>query len=292
METEKIVKAGKIASEVKAWIKPKIKRGMPLLEIAELIENKIHSLKGSPAFPVNLSIDEYAAHYTPTYDDETEAKGLLKVDFGVEIDGWIADNSFSIDLEDSNLNKNLIKATEEALNEAEENLSSEATFSKIGSVIEEKIKSYGFNPVVNLSGHSIDQYDIHAGLTVPNVDNNSNNIFDEGLYAIEPFATNGKGFVRDGKKGNIFILEKSRNTRDSLGREILEFVKDNYGSLPFASRWIVKAFGNRALFSLQQLENEGILHHYNILTEEKGKVVSQAENTFLIEKDKVINTTE
>lgn len=291
MDKKKIIKAGEITSEVKKWIRPKIKKGMPLLEIAELIEKEIIKLGGFPAFPVNLSINEYAAHYTPSHDDETLAHGLLKVDFGVEVDGWLADNSFSVDLENSSLNKNLIKASEEALKNAEEILSPETSFREVGKVIEKTIHEYGFNPVANLSGHSMEQYDLHAGITVPNVDNSSENTFEEGLYAIEPFVTDGKGYVHDGRKGNIFVLQEEKNTRLPLAREILEFIKDNYGYLPFASRWIVKVFGTRSLLALNQLEREGILHHYAILTEEKGKVVAQAENTFLIEKDKVTNTS-
>ena len=210
MENEKILKAGKIASEVKAWIKPKVKKDILLLEIAEKIENKIKELGGSPAFPVNLSINEYAAHYTPSHDDETLAHGLLKVDFGVEIEGWIADNAFSIDLENTKENKELIKATEDALKSAEKIISSETSLGEVGNVIEKTIHRYTFNPVANLSGHSMEQYDLHAGVTVPNVDNNSENIFDEGLYAIEPFATNGNGFVHEGKKENIFFLHEQK----------------------------------------------------------------------------------
>jgi methionyl aminopeptidase len=291
MNRDEILKAGKIASEVKSWIRPKVKKGAPLLELAEMIEKKIRDLKGGIAFPVNLSINEYAAHYTPSHDDDSSAHGLLKVDFGVEVGGWIADNSFSTDLEDSSLNKRLIKSTEEALENAEHVLSNDTSLGKIGEKIEETIKSHGFNVVANLSGHSMEQYDLHAGVTVPNVNNNSQAKIGEGLYAIEPFATDGKGLIHEGKKGNIFILQKDKNTRDSLGREILEFIKDNYGSLPFASRWIVREFGTRAILSLNHLENEGILYQYPVLTEEKGKFVAQSENTFLIEKGKVINTS-
>lgn len=292
MNEEKIIKAGKILEEVRDWIKPQVKKGVPLLELAEKIEEKIYELGGGPAFPVNLSIDEYAAHYTPSYDDETLAHGLMKVDFGVEVDGWIADSSFSVDLENSRINKELIEASSEALKKAEDILASEARIKDVGKVIEKTIRNYGFNPVANLSGHSMEQYDLHAGTSVPNVNNNSEKTFEPGLYAVEPFATNGRGFVHDGKKGNIMILnDDNKNTRSPLGREILEFIKDNYGFLPFASRWIIKEFGRRAIISLNQLENEGILYHYPVLTEEKGKIVSQSENTFLIKKDKVINTT-
>ena len=291
MDKEAIIKAGKIISEIKSWIKPQVKKGTPLIKIAELIENKIYELGGEPAFPVNLSINEHAAHYTPSAEDETLAHGLLKVDFGVEIEGWIADNSFSVDLENSELNKNLIKASQKALEKAEEMLSSMAKFGEVGGIIEKTINSYGFNPIANLSGHSMGKYDLHSGLNVPNVKTNSEREFGLGLYAIEPFATNGGGIVHDGKKGNIYIIENKKNTRSPLGREILNFIAEKYGDLPFTSRWIVKEFGKKAIIALYQLERERILHQYPILTEEKGKIVSQTENTFLIEKDKVINTT-
>jgi len=137
----------------------------------------------------------------------------------------------------------------------------------------------------------MEKYDLHSGINVPNVNNQSKRKLGVGLYAIEPFATNGKGVVHDGKKGNIYILSNEKNTRNSLGRKILEFIKKNYGYLPFASRWIIKEFGPVSKFALNQLESEGILYQYSILTEEKGKVVSQAEETFLIEKGKRIITT-
>lgn len=291
MEKESIIKAGKIAAEIKNWIMPQIKKDMPLLEIAELIEGKIFELGGEPAFPVNLSINEQAAHYTPAAHDENLAHGLMKVDFGVHIDGWVADTAFSVDFEDSELNKKLIDASKLALDNIENNISSGLTLGDAGKIIEDTIKSYGFNPVTNLSGHLMEQYDLHAGVSVPNVDNNSDFEFGEGLYAVEPFATNGNGRIHDGPKGNIYLWVKDSNTRSPLGREVLEYIKDNFGSLPFASRWLVKEFGSKALLALRQLVNEEIVHHYAILTEERGKLVSQAENTFLVEKDNVVVTT-
>ena len=104
-QKEKILKAGKIASDIKKWIRPQIKKGTLLVELAEKIEDKIFELGGKPAFPTNLSINEIAAHFTPSHDDKTIAEGLLKVDFGVHVDGFIADSAFSIDLENSEENK-------------------------------------------------------------------------------------------------------------------------------------------------------------------------------------------
>src|SRR3989344_2632256 len=90
---QKIIQAGKIASDTKKYARSIAKKGMLLFELAEKIEAKIIELGGNPAFPVNLSINDVAAHYTPSHDDKTLAHGLLKVDFGVSVDGYVADTA-------------------------------------------------------------------------------------------------------------------------------------------------------------------------------------------------------
>ncbi|MBU1501449.1 MAG: M24 family metallopeptidase, partial [Nanoarchaeota archaeon] len=212
-DEDEIIQAGKIASQVKSFAKTIVKAGIPLLEIAEKIETKILELGGNPAFPVNLSINNIAAHYTPSHEDETLAKGLIKVDFGVHIDGWTADTAFSVDLEDSEENKNLIKASEDGLNAALELIQSRLgraggalSTSEIGAEISKTIESHGFFPVINLSGHGMNQYELHSGTSIPNVDDGRDTEISEGLYAIEPFATNGSGRIRDGKPSEIYEL--------------------------------------------------------------------------------------
>ena len=291
MNTSKILRAGEIAKQIKVYAKTIVKKGVPLLEIAEKIEAKIIELGGKPAFPCNLSMDNVAAHYTPSHDDTTLAHGLIKVDFGVHIDGWVADTSLSFDLEGNSLNKKLIEAAEKALTKAQENFKEGISLGKVGSIIEKEIKSHGFSPVINLSGHQIEQYNLHAGITVPNVEDNDNIKVKKGLYAIEPFVTTGSGRIHDGKPSGIYQLKEERNVRSPIAREILGYIAEEYQTLPFCSRWLVKKFGTKALFGLKQLEDNGNLHHYSQLVEVEGSIVSQAENTILID-DKATITTE
>ncbi|MBT4257631.1 type II methionyl aminopeptidase [archaeon] len=291
MEKEKILLAGEITKKVKADAKDFIKKGMPLLEIAERIENKIVELGGKPAFPTNLSINNIAAHYTPFHEDKTLAEGLLKVDFGVHIDGWLSDNAFSLDLENSELNKKLIESSKNALKKALETIEIKKTTNEIGKVIEDTIQEKGFQPIRNLSGHSMDQYDLHAGITMPNIDDNSNIEIPGGLYAIEPFATTGSGKVHDGKPSGIYMIVDDKNIRSPIAREVLNFIIDEYQTIPFCERWIIKKVGAKALFGLRQLEQNGNLHQFKQLVEEKGALVSQAENTILLlESEKIITT--
>jgi methionyl aminopeptidase len=291
MDKDSIIKAGKISVEVKKYSRSFIKKGMPLLEIAEKIEDKIIELGGKMAFPTNLSINEIAAHYTPSHDDETLAHGILKIDLGVHIDGWISDTAFSLDLEDSEENKKLIQASEKALENAIKILRLNTETREIGKVIQETIESFGFSPVINLSGHEIEKYELHSGVSIPNFDDNKNIKLKKGLYAIEPFATTGNGKVRDGKPSGIYILIDSKNVRSPIAREILQFIIEEYKTLPFCSRWIVKKFGTKALFGLKQLEANGNLHNHAQLIESSGEKVAQSEHTILIEDEEVIITT-
>ncbi len=294
-ETQKILHAGKIASETREYAKSIIKKNMLLLEIAEKIEKKIIELGGKPAFPVNTSINEIAAHYTPSSDDKTLSHGLLKVDFGVHIDGWCSDQSFSMDLENSEENKKLIQASKDALENAIKiiNQQDNLTTGEIGKTIQKTIESQGFSPIINLSGHQIEQYNLHAGLTIPNIDNKSTETISQGLYAIEPFVTNGNGKVRDGKPSGIYMLTNPKTPRMPIAREVLEYIGEEYQTLPFCSRWIVKKFGIKALFALKQLEQSGSLHQFPQLVESSNSKVAQTEHTILInENGEVIVTTE
>ncbi len=291
MDKSKVLKAGKISSQVKEYARSIIKPGMPLLEIAEKIEQQIKDLGGELAFPTNLSINEIAAHYTPSHDDKTLAYGLLKIDLGVQIDGWISDTAFSLDLEGNAENNNLITTAEKALNNATSLIKAGMSTDEIGKEIHRTIMSNNLNPVVNLSGHEIEQYDLHAGITIPNINDNKNQILKPGIYAIEPFVTAGNGKVHDGKPSGIYLMINSKNVRSPIAREVLEHIIDEYGTLPFCSRWLVKIFGTKALIALKQLEEQGNLHQFPQLIETSKRKVAQAEHTVLLEEDKTIITS-
>ncbi|MEN7982273.1 MAG: type II methionyl aminopeptidase [Nanoarchaeota archaeon] len=291
MDKKKILKAGKIAKQVREYITPLIKKNVSLLEIANKIEDKIIELGGKPAFPTNLSINNITAHSTPTHNDETKAHGLLKVDFGVHINGWTSDTAFSIDLENNKENKKLIEASEKALENAIKITKENILANEIGKTISETIESYNFSPVRNLAGHQMENYELHAGITIPNIDDKKNITVSLGLYAIEPFATNGSGKVHDGKPSEIYIVIDSKNPRSPIAREILNFILEEYQTLPFCSRWLVKKFGTKALIGLSQLTQNKNLHRFAQLVETPNSKVAQSEHTILIEKNEIIVTT-
>ena len=148
-------------------------------------------------------------------------------------------------------------------------------------------------PIINLSGHKIEQYELHAGLNIPNHDNSQPTPISQGLYAIEPFSTttSGTGHVKEGKPSGIYKLERPATPRDPTARKVLQFIIDNFQTLPFCSRWIHKEFGLRTTLALAQLQQAKIIHQYPQLVESSGQKVAQAEHTVLItDKDKTITT--
>ncbi len=292
MDKEKILLAGQISKQAKEYAREITKKGVPLLEIAEKIEGKIFELGGKLAFPVNLSINEIVAHYTPSHDDENLAHGLIKIDLGVHVDGWIADTAFSMDLENNEENKRLIEASEQALLKAQETIKENVSANEIGKRVSEVIESKGFSPIINLSGHQIENYELHAGVSIPNFDDKKKVILKKGLYAIEPFATNGSGKVHDGKPSGIYMLLDNKKPRSQTAREILNFIEEEYKTLPFCSRWLVKKFGTKALFGLRQLEENKNLHQFAQLVETSNAKVSQKENTIIIDSNEKIITSD
>jgi len=291
-EIDKLHKAGQIAVQVKAYAKSIVKKNVLLVEIADKIEDKIIELGGKLAFPVNLGINEMTAHYTPMYNDDTKAEGLLKIDFGVHVDGFIADTAFSIDLENKEENKKLIECAEHCVANAIRAVEQNKTLGEIGEVIQKTAEKNNFSPIQNLSGHEIAQWDLHAGITIPNYDNGNKIKLKEGVYAIEPFITEGQGMVYEGKPSGIYKISGNASVRDNETRKIFSYIAEEYKELPFCSRWLVKKFGARALISLNLLERAGCLHQFPQLIEKSRKPVAQSEDTIIIEDGKVKVTTE
>ena len=283
-------KAGKIAHGIKSFAREIVKPGVGYYEICEKIENEILK-EGNLAFPVNISINEIAAHETARINDERtiQKKDIVKIDFGVHIDGYVADTALTFNWEEHK--KELVKASEEALKVAIETAKPGVKISTIGKAVEETAKSFGFNSIKNLSGHSLDQFSLHAGLTIPNFDNGSNIELESGMaIAIEPFVTTGNGVVIETKDSEIFSISNIPPLRNPYARKIFDYLYEERRTLPFAKRWLLKEFKPIEL-SVGFVELKRYLNNYPNLKEESNAPVSQSEDTLLILDGETIATT-
>ncbi len=289
---EKYLKAGAIAAKVRAQAVEMIKEGNLLLDVAEFIESETIRLGGKPAFPVNLAIDSVAAHYTPRSDDTLRFKSgeIVKLDLGVHVDGYIADTALTVEVTTSKWTP-LIEAARDSLEMTLESLVPGILVRKIGANIENVIRSRGYEPVCNLTGHSLERFNLHAGVSIPNVDDRTNADLKPGMaVAIEPFATNGAGRVAGRKSGNIFKLLRLKDTGDEDIDELTRQIHAEFKFMPFPERWVAKRC-ERPEKALKKLLRHGILATYPILSEVKGGMVSQFEHTVIITHKECIVTT-
>jgi methionyl aminopeptidase len=282
--------AGKIAAEARDYGAGLIKSGASLLEIANNIESKILDNGAGIGFPVNISINETAAHYTPSNDDSSVFKkgDVVKLDIGTHYDGYIADTAITVEVE-TNDYKDMIEASSKGLDEAINLMKPGIDLIEIGKKVKETINSYGYKPIDNLTGHSLERYILHAGLSVPSVPSINKNIKPKvgDVIAIEPFATNGAGHVVSGKGSNIFLYKKSFNSRfirDKNIKIISSRIKSQFKTLPFAQRWFVKSFPNHETF-LNKLAFFGAIKQYPQLIESNKGIVTQKEHTVILTKE-------
>jgi len=273
--------AGEILKQVREEAVDRIEVGESHLELAEFAENRIRELGGEPAFPLNISIDEEAAHATPSIDDDsTFGEEMINIDIGVHVDGWLADSAITVDLSG---NDELVEASAEALDAALEMIEPGIQTGIIGDVIGRTIDGYGYNPVVNLTGHGLGHWEQHTQPNIPNRKVSQGVELEVGdVVAIEPFATDGGGKVKEGSDEEIFALEGESSVRDRQARQALDQITEQFRTLPFATRWLDVS---RANMAVRRLKQRDIIHGYPVLKEDEGCLVSQKEHTVIVTED-------
>ena len=288
-ELEKYRQAGKIAREVRTEIKKTVKEGMPIIDICEKVEGLSRQKGGKIAFPCNVSVNEIAAHYTsPPNDTEViPEKALVKVDIGVHVDGYIADTATTVCFDPEY--QSMVDTASEALQKAVEIIRPGLSISRFGSEIQKVIKTRGFKPVSNLTGHLIRRYVIHAGKSLPNVFNISPSRIKEGeIYGVEPFVTlsNADGRVDNMREAYIFRYQKNKSLKSAYAKQMLSYIKKNFTTLPFTERWLSdfqQSPDYKNAFS-EILKSKAVIR-YPVFVESSGKIVAQEEYTIMAVKD-------
>ena len=288
-ELEAYRRGGQIISQLRKTVPTLVHEGGVVRELCDRVEAEIVALGGQPAFPCNVSVNEVAAHYTSPWDDASvlPKDSVVKVDFGVHIDGYINDSAVSVSL--GPLYRSMIEVAEEALRAGITRISAGVRFSDVGEQIERTIAQYGCRPIRNLTGHKVERYTIHAGRSVPNVSGPAPGRFEEGdVYAIEPFVTlkEAAGRVEDSDQMFIYRSVRERGVRSESAKKIVEHVRRTYRTLPFASRWLYSSLGKAVVEEgFPEAVKAKCIAGYPVLVEASGKIVTQAEHTIIVKEN-------
>lgn len=287
------IRAGSIASQVRAFGKSLIKPGACYNAVILQIYQKIKELGATAAFPPQIALDDVAAHFLPQPGtDIVFSSQLIKLDVGICYQGAIGDCAVTVDL--SGKYQVLIEAAEAALLNAERIIKVGLPIRQIGSCIESTILSFGLKPVKNLSGHGLGYYKIHTSPSIPNYDDKSTGVIKPGMtFAIEPFSTNGKGMIYEAKEPTIFSFLQDKAVHSGYAKALIPKIK-SFKGLPFSLHDLLSEDLSlvEVRLGIHELLASNIIAGYPPLVEEAHGMVAQAENSVLVDKaGRVIVTT-
>ncbi|KAM3072315.1 Methionine aminopeptidase 2 [Clarireedia jacksonii] len=299
--------AAEVHRQVRQYAKANIKPGQSLTEIAEGIEDSVRALTGHPgleegdnirggvAFPTGVNLDHIAAHYSPNAGNKIllAQDNVMKVDFGVHINGRIVDSAFTIAFDP--MYDNLLEAVKEATNTGIREAGIDARMGEIGERIQETMESYEVEikgqtypvkAIRNLNGHDIQQWKIHGGKSVPIVKSNDQTKMEEGeVFAIETFGSTGNGYVRDDYECSHYAKRGDAPNvplRIASASKLLNVINKNFGTLPFCRRYLDRLGQEKYLLGLNALVSSGIVESYPPLVDKKGSYTAQFEHTIVL----------
>lgn len=298
---QNIRRASEVHRQVRHYARKHIKPGMTMTEIANTIEDgtralvEENGLETGVGFPTGLSLNNCAAHYTPNPGDTLvlQKEDVLKVDFGVHVKGRIVDSAFTMSW-DPTYDK-LLEAVKAATNTGIREAGIDVRLGEIGAAIQETMESYEVEvggkvypvkAIENLSGHSINLYQIHGGKSVQIVANNDQTKMEEGEYfAIETFGSTGRGrVVESGDCSHYAKIVDAPHVplRLTSAKTLLKSITKNFGTLPFCRRYLDRAGESKYLLALNHLVQQGIVQDYPPLCDARGSMTAQFEHTILL----------
>lgn len=280
-------RAGRIASDARNWAAEAIKPGMLQRELQEGIEERIKAAGALPSFPAQTSRNNIAAHYCSSTTDQTryEEGDLVKIDLGAHIDGYPVDTGVAVDLSADGRWRTLIAAASDALDAAIATVGDGVPVGKVGTAIEDTIRSAGFEPIMNLSGHGLARWELHATPQIPNHAQKGGTKLKTGMiFAIEPFTTTGAGFVEDDGRPEIFRLERPPRPSNKLFQPMLDAL-DEWNGLPVAMRYFSDLPRKPVERTIVELVKQGVMHAYAPLVEVSDAFVGWKEHTIYLGED-------
>jgi methionyl aminopeptidase len=287
-ELETLREAGQIASCARNWAAETIKPGYLMRNLQEGMETLIRDAGAFPSFPAQTSRNQIAAHYcsSPTDTSRFEENDLVKIDVGAHIDGLVVDTGVSADLSADGRWSAMISAASDALDAAIAMCSPDMEVDDIGERVGEVISSAGFKPVLNLTGHGLGRWVLHDRPNIPNDRIGAKGSLEAGsIFAIEPFATSGKGYIKEEGQAEVFLLSEEPKASNKIDAESLGAIRACNG-LPFARRYFKKLPKKPFERTLKELIRQGAVREYEPLVEVSGAYVGWKEHTIYLGPEK------
>jgi len=280
-------RAGRVISDVREWAKTAILPGVEMRHVLETVEDMIREQGAEPGFPAQSSRNSVAAHYCTSPQDTTvyEEGDCVKIDIGAHIDGYVVDTAATVDLSSDGRWAALIQAADDALAAAINLVKDGTPTGTLGTVIETKIVSAGFQPIRNLTGHGLGRWKVHTLPAIPNSANRGGPLLRTGMvFAIEPFSCTGEGYVFERGKSEVFMIAEPPKRPRAYDAALLADIL-SWNGLPIARRYFTDHDPAVLERTINRLVRQKALVRYPPLVEQPGVMVAQTEHTIYLGPD-------
>lgn len=198
--------SGAMLATVLGAITPHVRPDISTKEIADLAQQELTKLGGSPAFlgyqgfpdVICISVNDEVVHGIPRRDRILQAGDLVGLDFGVRYKGMITDSAITVVVGKwrNKQEQKLVTFTQEAMYAGIQAAHDKIRTGDIGSAIEEVLKKQKFGIVKDLVGHGVG-HELHEDPNIPNYGRaDTGPWLHAGMtIAIEPMATLGSDSV-------------------------------------------------------------------------------------------------
>lgn len=315
--------AGLIATKSVNKIVKAAKHGTKLVDLItstnETIKNDLSSIypevknKGI-LFPICLSLNNVVGHNIPSNQDTLKEGDLLKVELGIQIDGFPAQIAFTTLVTNSQTKindkrANVMKAAIEASREIGKVMKPGTMNTEIVKIMEKTAQKYGCNlPVCNENGiiPGVNSFQISRYIIDGNTDDdcefvhrfilsrhNANYDFtlqempleEDEVYAVDIVMCSGSGKLVQDKETNIFKRNYERRTELKLkaSKNVLNSFKNTGGSYPI----ILNVQDVQVKMGLKECVQKGLINAYPIVKEKDGEFTARIKFTIVV-KDKPI----
>ncbi len=205
-ELEKMRRSGLAVYEVLEYLKPMIAPGISTDDLERAAEAKIREIGGKPAFkgyygyPCVLctSINSEIVHGIPNRKRLLKPGDIVKVDVGVEIDGYYGDAAVTVPVgEISPELQTLLRVTQESLQMAIDKARLGNRLGDVCSSVQQHVEAHGFSVVREFVGHGIGRK-LHEDPQVPNygTPGQGPRLREGMVLAIEPMVNTGSPEAR------------------------------------------------------------------------------------------------
>eukprot|EP01083_Nonionella_stella_P228374 809398_1 len=259
------------------------------------------------AFPVSLSINHLAGHFSPLAEEETCVKpgDMVKIDLGVHIDGFAALVAHTVVVPDpaapgpiSGKKANVIAACYTAAEAVLRLIQPGVKNNRVSEYITKVADEFRCQPLQGVLSHELRQFVIDANNTIiGKIDPDQGLKVDEfefetnQVFGIDIVMSTGDGKGRElNEQTTVFKREVdvNYNLKMQASRRFLAEVNRRFPTYPFTLRSIED---KSARLGLTECLKHDLLQPYPVLFEKEGEFVAQLKFTVLLMPSGIMKIT-